>query len=108
MTNFLKNNIFTTIMAVTVLMSSLLTGCGSSAEPTRTVEEKFEITEISEDKKEIRGEKTEGTGEGIYLDKTYYHDFEKLDLTVGDVITVVYDKADYEDEIWDNIIEVKE
>lgn len=71
--------------------------------------ETFEIEEINK-KGEIRGgivgSSEWSTGEGIYLDETY----TKSDLSglkVGDIILVVYDKQDYKEEIWDNILDVK-
>jgi hypothetical protein len=71
--------------------------------------EVFKIENVN-DKGEIRGEiigsSAWSTGEGIYLDDTYTRS-DISGLKVGDIILVVYDKQDYEEEIWDNILDVK-
>jgi hypothetical protein len=71
--------------------------------------EVFKIENVN-DKGEIRGEiigsSAWSTGEGIYLDDTYTKS-DISSLKVGDIILVVYDKQDYEEEIWDNILDVK-
>jgi hypothetical protein len=72
--------------------------------------ETFEITEVKNG--EVRGElltSTEGsTGEGIYLDETY-KEYESIKnwIKVGDVIKVDYEKKDYENEVWDNILDIE-
>lgn len=75
---------------------------------TNAVVETFVIHEETET--EIRGELLNGTGEGIYLDETYTaQDWDQLkeDIKVGSVINVHYDKEDYENEIWDNILKIE-
>lgn len=75
--------------------------------------EKFTITKIDKKRQTIHGDiiaSTSGeTGEGIYLDKTYARNFKYLmkHLKPGDVIEVTYDKEDYYNEIWDNILHVQ-
>jgi hypothetical protein len=71
------------------------------------VYEEFEITENANG--EIRGgliSTSEITGEGIYLDETYKgYDLLK-DVEVGTRIKVTYDKDDYKNEVWDNIVDI--
>lgn len=73
------------------------------------VVEHFVITNIAKNGKDIRGELKNGTGEGIFLTKSYYKDFDniKKQLDVGDVIAVTYDKDDYLNEVWDNILDIE-
>jgi hypothetical protein len=72
----------------------------------------YEYFEVSDNKNgQIHGgiiDSTENqTGEGIYLDETYhgYDDVKHVD--VGDTIRITYKKEDYNNEIWDNIVEAE-
>lgn len=71
------------------------------------VYEEFEITDNTNG--EIRGTliaTTENTGEGIYLDESYKGYNQLKDVEIGTRIKVTYDKDDYENEVWDNIVDV--
>lgn len=126
MKKLLSNYSFSIGLMVLTFALSLLVGCASSSTASedktteRFVKEQFKIYEVSPDGEEIRGELIEGyvqeegergtgngTAEGIYLDKTYYEKFGEETLNVGDEIEVTYNKDDYENEVWDNIVNVE-
>lgn len=68
------------------------------------VTEEFVVTEIF-DNGDIRGEKTIGGGEGVYLDKASLEAYE-LELGYDDIIHVSWFINDYYNEIWDEIQKV--
>jgi hypothetical protein len=73
--------------------------------------EEFVITDIHE--QGIKGEILSSTsgmmgGEGIYLENDYLEDNNLSKLKLGDKIKVTYAKEDYENNIWDNILKIKE
>jgi hypothetical protein len=104
------------ILAISLFLI-ILTGCASKqvAEDPKevkkyTVVETFKLVDFDEDG--IRGDLLTSTDggmgeEGIFLD---YDTVEDFDLTVedGDEISVTYDKEDYDNGIWDNILEIEE
>lgn len=120
MKNYLANRKYT------ILLGAVTLGCMTSfifngdviakeaditEKPSQSIViETFEITEVKND--EVRGfllTSTEGaTGEGIYLDETY-KEYESVKnwIQVGDIIKVDYDKKDYENEVWDNILDIE-
>jgi hypothetical protein len=77
------------------------------------VYEVFEITEIKKGGKEIYGDIVYSTSgamgtEGIFLDNTIYKQYGiKKKLKQGDIIIVKYDKKDYDQCIWDNMLDIK-
>ena|SRR5690606_29178976 len=80
-------------------------------EVREVVQELFEITKVvtvrnhTEVYGEILGSTVGETGEGIYLDNTY--GFDLSDFEEGQWILVTYDKEDYYEEIWDNILDIQ-
>lgn len=77
------------------------------------VYEVFKITEIKKRGKEIYGDivySTSGVmgGEGIFLDDTIHKQYGiKKPLKKGDIILVKFDKKDYDQYIWDNVLDIK-
>lgn len=63
--------------------------------------EGFKITEIKDGY--VRGEKTTGTGEGIYYTTNLFGRFGLDNIKVGDKVQVLWTKADYDNENWDNV-----
>ena len=100
-------NVITIILGTLIILSFLIfiTGCSSD---NNYIYEEFKITRLTNNG-EIYGELTEGTGEGIYIDKTYYKNYNELkeELELGDIIIVSYNKDDYKNEVWDNIVNIK-
>lgn len=114
MTNLLKSNSYSILLLVISCMAALiLSGCGKpsvdASNDVEIVEEQFIVTSVSEN--EIYGDLVESPNpiqaEGIYLDDSYYDIGLLSKVKVGDKIKVSYDKKDYEEENWDNILEVK-
>lgn len=66
--------------------------------------EAFKITEIKNGF--ARGEKTEGTGEGIYYPLNLFARFGLDNLKIGDKVQIMWTKADYTNENWDNVAEM--
>lgn len=65
------------------------------------ITEVHEIIEISGE--EIRGERLNGTGEGIFY---YLEDFSNMgvdEIKVGDVVKISWTKKDFNNENWENI-----
>lgn len=78
---------------------------GTEDEPT-IISETFEITEIMKDG-HFRGEKMQGTGEGIYYTVKEFEDMGfKIDY--GNIYRVGWEEKDYEDENWDKIAVVEQ
>lgn len=76
--------------------------------------ETFKITKINKKHTKIWGDITSSSSgimgnEGIYLDKSYYKKFNKINkkLKKGDTILVVYSYDDYYQTVWDNILDIK-
>lgn len=95
-----------------VLGMGLFTGCAAQKEELNTDKFVYEDFKISENKNgQIHGgiiASTENqTGEGIYLDETYHGYDEVKDVEVGDKIRITYNKDDYNNEIWDNIVDAE-
>lgn len=93
------------IIAGVILASSIVSNPVSACESNPNVYEIFDIVSIENG--EIRGEIVqglEGQGEGIYL---LQKEFMDKGIEVGDRIIVTYDKDDYANEIWDNIVEIE-
>lgn len=103
-------------MITTVLVSSILTGCGAESkfdavsEIPKYYEDEYVIEEFvitSNNGQEIRGELLTNKEEGIYLDNTYQNFETVKDIQPGEKIKVVYDAEDYYNEVWDNIIDIE-
>ena len=83
----------------------------------RFVVDTFKITSVN-DKGEINGDLLSSTAsdeewstaEGIYLLKSEQASYTTVieGLQVGDMIEVTYDKEDYKESIWDNILDIEE
>lgn len=76
--------------------------------------ETFKITKINKKHTKIWGDITSSSSgmmgnEGIYLDKSYYKKFNKINkkLKKGDTILVIYSYDDYYQTVWDNILDIK-
>lgn len=76
---------------------------GSTAD---SVTEQFKITEKL-DNGYIRGEKTEGTGEGIYYSADTFKKYGADDLAIGDIVNVTWPIDSYEAEEWDNLLKIE-
>lgn len=66
--------------------------------------EDFRITEVLKDGS-IRGEKLEGTGEGLYLTKSSLDKIYDVPdkFVVGDEIEVAWTKTNYDNEDWNKV-----
>lgn len=69
------------------------------------ITEEFKITEVTNDGY-VRGEKTEGTGEGIYYNQDFFAD-NVGKLAVGDVIQITWTPEAYEVEDWENVEKIE-
>lgn len=71
------------------------------------IEEEFKITEVKPESKTntvyVRGEKTQGTGEGIYYPLSTFVRFGLDNVKVGDVVKIGWTDYDYNNENWDNV-----
>lgn len=72
-----------------------------------TVSEKFKITDIEEDAM-VRGEKTEGTGEGIYYPMSLFIEKGADKIQVGDTVRIEWLTKDFIEENWDNVHQISE
>jgi hypothetical protein len=123
-----------TIVGGCVLIGGFLTACGEQniaadkneavvqvseykqlkAFDNKFVIDTFKINEVDGD--EVRGEiikttapKQIQTGEGIYLLKSQKASYQSVVQSIhkGDIVEVTYLKKDYEQSIWDNILDVE-
>lgn len=96
--------ILLTITALFTLVACNETKEIQSVEKVDTVSETFLVTDISNG--DLRGELVEGTGEGIFYN---LHEIERfIDVEVGDVITVSWEKENYVNEEWELIFDIIE
>lgn len=107
-------------LSIIILSTLLLISIGvfhskESTQPTYTlsqdnkyISEDFRIIEVSFNG-EIRGEKIQGTGEGIFLLVDHLSDIPDApeELKFGDEIEVSWATEDYNNEVWDNIHSIK-
>lgn len=108
---FIVKKLITIALSMLILISLGLIYSSHSTKSTYTlsqdtkyISEDFHIIEVSSNG-EIRGEKIQGTGEGIFLLADHLPTILNAPdkLTVGDEIQVAWTADDYTNEVWDNI-----
>jgi hypothetical protein len=112
---FIKNNSYTLILIAAIIMFGFVLSNTVSAGETKPLKkeyvyETFEITSVKPNA--IVGDILSSSsgdmgGEGVFLDNSIYPQFKINKLKKGDIILVVYNKSDYDNLIWDNIVDIK-
>ena len=99
--NRLENRLTQSVAQSVAQDRTLLNHIKYKIEHVNEVSEEFRITEMLEDGF-VRGEKLEGTGEGIYYHQDFFAEYVGK-VNIGDEIIVTWPRSAYDDEDWNNV-----